>query len=116
MKISEWLAAARAYPKPKITQERLGELLGVSKQNVNAWEKGRHEPSYSQILKIRDLTGYPALPNDVQMHGWPMPMVDRARYENLSQEDRAYVQAKAMAAIEEREAASSSRKPPRASA
>lgn len=34
---------------------------------------------------------------------WPLPYVDQARYERLKPEDQLYVQAKVMAAIEERE-------------
>jgi hypothetical protein len=34
---------------------------------------------------------------------WPIPYVDQARYERLKPEDQLYVQAKMMAAIEERE-------------
>lgn len=62
MELQEWISAARKFKG--LTQEALGTALGTSKQNVNAWEKGRHEPSYAQIMKIMDMTGYPFLPHD----------------------------------------------------
>lgn len=106
MDIRHWIKHARQNAKPApLTQGELGEALGVSKQNVSAWENGHHEPSYSQILKIRQITKAEKLPHESQPPGLHMPMVDRPRYQALSEVDQAYVQAKAMAAIEEREAA-----------
>lgn len=32
--------------------------MGVTKGNVSGWENGRHEPGYSQLSKIAQLTGY----------------------------------------------------------
>ncbi len=57
METKEWVKAARKAKS--LTQEKLGELLGVTKGNVSGWENGRHEPSYAQLLKIENLTGYP---------------------------------------------------------
>ena len=64
--LAEWIKAARLHRK--LTQEALGDAVGVSKQNVNAWEKGRHEPSFAQAVRIAQLTGYP-LPEDARMAG-----------------------------------------------
>ncbi|WP_170933574.1 LexA family transcriptional regulator [Burkholderia multivorans] len=63
MEISEWVLFART--SKNLTQLQLGEALSVSKANVSAWEKGRHDPSWAQILKIRQVTGVP-LPIDDQ--------------------------------------------------
>lgn len=104
MEIKDWVRAARNHNK-KRSQAALGLLLGVSKQNISAWENGHHEPSFTQMERIAAITGYPLLRVDYQQSGWPMPMVDRVRYERLSAEDQSYVQAKAMAAIEQREEA-----------
>ncbi|WP_257829230.1 LexA family protein [Burkholderia glumae] len=50
MDIAQWIKASRKAAD--MGQEVLGERLGVSRGNVSAWENGRHEPSYSQILQI----------------------------------------------------------------
>lgn len=61
MELKEWVREART--SSNLTQTQLGEALGVSKANVSAWENGHHEPSWSQMLKIRSITGMP-LPID----------------------------------------------------
>lgn len=67
MDLKDWVKAARAHGT-KRTQAALGEALGVSKQNVNAWEMGRHEPSFGQIVRIAQLTGY-QLPTEAREAG-----------------------------------------------
>jgi phage repressor protein C with HTH and peptisase S24 domain/DNA-binding XRE family transcriptional regulator len=57
MELKHWIRSARK--KGGLTQEELGERLGVSKGNVSAWENGRHEPSYAQIQEISVVTKYP---------------------------------------------------------
>lgn len=52
----EWIRAARQHKG--LTQEQLGELVGVTKGNVSGWENGRHEASYGQLLRIEEVTGY----------------------------------------------------------
>ncbi|MFP4895613.1 helix-turn-helix domain-containing protein [Paraburkholderia sp. EG304] len=52
-----WIRSARK--KADLTQEQLGEKLGVTKGNVSAWENGRHEPSYAQIQEISVVTKCP---------------------------------------------------------
>jgi phage repressor protein C with HTH and peptisase S24 domain len=69
MEINRWIRAARK--KADLTQEQLGERLGVTKGNVSAWENGRHEPSYSQIHEISALTKYP-MPDALQTQGAPI--------------------------------------------
>lgn len=56
MEIREWVRAARLHAK--LTQTQLGEALGVTKGNVSAWETGRHEPSYGNLLKIAEVTRF----------------------------------------------------------
>jgi transcriptional regulator with XRE-family HTH domain len=57
MEMRNWIRSARK--KADLTQEQLGEKLGVTKGNVSAWENGRHEPSYAQIQEISVVTKYP---------------------------------------------------------
>lgn len=62
MEIASWVRAARKHAG--MTQEGLGEMLGLTKGNVSAWENKRHDPSINQLLKISQLTGYP-LPKEI---------------------------------------------------
>jgi phage repressor protein C with HTH and peptisase S24 domain len=55
VEIKDWVKNART--SAGLTQEQLGNELGVTKGNVSGWENGRHEPSYHQLLKIELLTG-----------------------------------------------------------
>lgn len=57
MNLTLWIRSARK--KADLTQEQLGERLGVTKGNVSAWENGRHEPSYAQLQEISVITKYP---------------------------------------------------------
>ena len=57
MDIKSWIKAARQHAQ--LTQAQLGEPLGVGKGNVSAWEKGRHEPSFEQLVRIGEITRYP---------------------------------------------------------
>lgn len=57
MEIKLWIRAARK--KADLTQEQLGEKLGVTKANVSSWETGRHKPSYEQIQRIAALSKLP---------------------------------------------------------
>lgn len=41
--------------KKKITQEQLSELVGVSRQSINAIERGKYTPSTVLALKISDI-------------------------------------------------------------
>src|SRR5690606_36048064 len=50
MEINKWVKTARTHAK--LTQEKLAEILEVTKGNVSAWENGRHEPSWTQMKKI----------------------------------------------------------------
>jgi transcriptional regulator with XRE-family HTH domain len=65
MELKDWIRAARV--KAELTQEKLGELLGVSKGNVSAWENDRHEPSYAQLQQISEIAGM-ALPVTEHKH------------------------------------------------
>lgn len=40
--------------KRKITQEQLGQLVGVSRQSINAIERGKYTPSTVLSLKISE--------------------------------------------------------------
>lgn len=61
MALKDWVREAR---KAKgWTQEKLGEELGLTKANISGWENARHEPSFSQMLRVSELTGHP-IPGD----------------------------------------------------
>lgn len=80
--VTAWIAVARA--KKKWTQEQLGEKLGVTKANVSHWETGKHDPSFLQLLKIRDLTGHP-LQDVLAPEDWPFPGVPLERVRALEE-------------------------------
>lgn len=71
MNLGEWVRSARQHKG--MTQERLGELLHLTKGNISAWEKGRHEPSYDRLVEIAAITGYslPA-PDGPTGASWPL--------------------------------------------
>jgi len=54
---ADWVKAARA--KAGLTLEQLGDLVGRTKANVGHWEKGKHSPSYAQMIAISRVTGHP---------------------------------------------------------
>ncbi|MCQ2362132.1 MAG: helix-turn-helix domain-containing protein [Acidaminococcaceae bacterium] len=39
------------------TQEEFGKLLGISKQSICSWEKGRNMPDILNLLKIVKISG-----------------------------------------------------------
>lgn len=41
--------------KKKITQEQLADMVGVSRQSINAIERGKYTPSTSLALKISEI-------------------------------------------------------------
>jgi transcriptional regulator with XRE-family HTH domain len=62
--IASWVKQARSHWGQ--SQEALGDLLGKTKGNISAWEKGRHEPSFKQVIQISEITGYP-LPDNIKI-------------------------------------------------
>lgn len=78
--LGAWVAAARN--SKGWTQERLGDEMGLTKANISHWETNKHEPGFWQLLRIRDLTGYPL--RDVgPAANWPLPKVPRERFTSL---------------------------------
>lgn len=63
MELDKWVKAARMHAK--LSQEALGDRLGVGKANVSHWETGKHEPSFRQLLKIAELSRFPLLDMDI---------------------------------------------------
>lgn len=57
VKVNEWVLAARKHAN--LSQEKLGEHVGVSKSNVSGWEKDRHNPSFEQMVTISRATNFP---------------------------------------------------------
>lgn len=58
MEWNERIAAARKAAG--LTQEALGEKLGVSRQAVSKWESGASDPSTSNLLALARLYGISA--------------------------------------------------------
>jgi transcriptional regulator with XRE-family HTH domain len=48
----------RARIGAKLTQEQLGQQLGVSRTQVSMWERGRRLPSYRFMYAIADALGH----------------------------------------------------------
>ena len=55
MKIS--LAAARV--NAKMNQREMADYIGVDISTITNWEKGKSEPSTSQLRKISEVSGIP---------------------------------------------------------
>ncbi|QKH45702.1 helix-turn-helix transcriptional regulator [Achromobacter denitrificans] len=81
MEISVWIKASRQ--SAAMTQTELGDALGVTKGNISAWENGRHEPSYSQMLRIAELTNS-RLPLASTPGDWPFPRVSKDSFDRLT--------------------------------
>ena len=57
MDLARWVHAARTHAK--MTMQELGEALHRTKGAVFHWERGTVLPSFEQVTKIAELTGYP---------------------------------------------------------
>lgn len=57
MDLKDWVKAARAHKG--WTLEAMGAAMGRSKATAGFWEKGDTAPSYAQVRKLSELTGYP---------------------------------------------------------
>lgn len=79
--IGSWVAAARKHKG--WVQEQLGDAMGLTKANISHWETGKHEPSFGQMLKIRDLTGYPMRDVGPAVE-WPLPKIAREQITSLT--------------------------------
>lgn len=96
MELGEWIRAARK--SRGWTGDQLAERLNTTKANVSHWETGKHEPSFAQVLLIRDLTGY-ALHDVGPPAEWPLPQVPREWLTSLTPGQLAAVQAGIVAAL-----------------
>lgn len=85
MNIPKWVLAARKHKG--WTQTQLGDALSVTKGNVSGWEKARHQPSYHQLAKIAEVTGYP-LVNEVSTIVWPFKSLSPEQWVGLPREAR----------------------------
>lgn len=96
MKLNEWIKAARQYKE--LTQDQLAEQLGLTKANISAWEVGRHEPSFGNLIKIVQITGFemplPGLDAPiVTASAWPFRKVSKEKIESLDCHDQAGLEA-----------------------
>lgn len=54
------LKAYRESHQPKLTQEQLADLLGVSEASISRWETGERTPAEELVPDISAKTGIPA--------------------------------------------------------
>jgi SOS-response transcriptional repressor LexA len=57
MLLKDWIRKSRT--KAGMTQQDLGNVLGVTRANVSAWEHGLHEPNFEVITRLSALSGEP---------------------------------------------------------
>lgn len=50
MKLSQQIASMRGYRLMK--QDELGALVGVTKQTISGWERGRRTPNADDLVKL----------------------------------------------------------------
>lgn len=55
MKIGEKIKIQRK--KKKMSQQKLGEIMGVSRQSVIKWEKSASFPEIEKIIKLSEIFG-----------------------------------------------------------
>jgi phage repressor protein C with HTH and peptisase S24 domain len=60
MELEKWVRAARKHKG--WTLEAMGEALGRSKATAGFWETGKSKPSFAQVIRIAEVTGYPVPP------------------------------------------------------
>jgi transcriptional regulator with XRE-family HTH domain len=96
MDIGAWIKAARAARG--WTQVDLAEKVGTSKANLSHWETGKHEPSFGQLLRIRDVTGHPLREVEPD-RAWPFPAIPRERITSLSPSQLLALQSSMLAAL-----------------
>ena len=54
-KIGKFLAECRK--QKNLTQEQLGEILGVSSKSISRWENGKNLPDYSILISLCNTLG-----------------------------------------------------------
>lgn len=86
MDLKQWVKDARKHAN--LSQEKLGESLGVTKGNVSAWENGHHRPSVHQVVRIAEITGFPPLLGQGLPDAPPMPGVSPAALTQLLEDLR----------------------------
>lgn len=101
MELNRWIIEARG--RAHMTQQQLADALGVTKSNVSAWENSRHEPGWSQMLKIREVTGAPLPVDDAGATqagaSWPFAF-PRSRLDQLSEKQLAELERIVVSALE----------------
>lgn len=88
--VCQWIRRARE--SRGWTQTDLGDKIGVTKANVSHWETGKHEPSFLQLLRIRDVTGL-ALVEVESAGAWPLATVRREQITALTDQQRQQLDA-----------------------
>jgi transcriptional regulator with XRE-family HTH domain len=50
----------REKQTPPLSQDQLGDLLGVTRETIARWETGVRKPDVTSLPKIAEVTGIPA--------------------------------------------------------
>lgn len=98
MDIGQWVKQCRLAAK--ITQTELGERLHVSKANVSAWETGKHEPSYAQMVEIARAAKFTVPLPGMATPAWPFREVTPEQFALLSERELGKVEERILTLIE----------------
>lgn len=79
--IGPWVRDARV--RAGWTQEMLAFEVGVSKANVSAWERSKHQPSVNQFLAIWRLTGLTPRVRGLPLE-WPFRNLAVTQFDSLT--------------------------------
>lgn len=93
--MKQWIRDARKHAK--LSQEKLGDALGMTKSNISHWESGAHEPSFGQLVRIIEVTRYdeplPGLRAAAKSSSWPFPDISLHKIEALPERERIKLEA-----------------------
>lgn len=87
--VAVFVRAARE--KTGLSGDAIGAIFDCTRGNVSGWENGRHEPPYSTLCKLSDMSGIP-LPG--QKDAWPFKTIERDEFYKLEEWQRQGIEAK----------------------
>lgn len=106
MQLNEWVRAAIAHKA--MTIEELAHAVGRSKAAVGFWATGATKPSYAQITRIAEITGWP-MPDmkpaakssellAARAKRWPFGRIDQQKLLGLTGSDARHIENAILAA------------------
>lgn len=68
--LGQRLTQARGFAQ--LSQDDIGEIVGVSRRTIHAWERDQTSPPVEKLLRWADATGFPAawFIEDLRLRGW----------------------------------------------